>query len=120
MGDQLGSGTPHESDGAGGESGGGVLNEQQAAPHGEGGQSVKANDEQSSAHVEDKHPDAGTPLTEGISEDVAPAVEEFMEQAAQQNEAAASEVPFRSRAAKSPGLTSRLSMCTSRLAILSC
>ncbi len=33
----------------------------------------------------------GSSLTDGISEDVAPAVEEFMEQAAQQNEAAASE-----------------------------
>ena len=36
--------------------------------------------------------DASAPLTEGISADVAPAVEEFMEQAAQQNEAAAEEL----------------------------
>ncbi len=58
------------------------------------GQSVPPSDEQrsddgedGSAAVEEK------PLIEGVSEDVAPAVGEFMEQAAQQNEAAASEVP---------------------------
>jgi phospholipid/cholesterol/gamma-HCH transport system ATP-binding protein len=37
--------------------------------------------------------DADTPLIEGISEDVSPVVGEFMEQAAQQNEAAADAVP---------------------------
>jgi phospholipid/cholesterol/gamma-HCH transport system ATP-binding protein len=37
--------------------------------------------------------DADTPLIEGISEDVSPMVGEFMEQAAQQNEAAADAVP---------------------------
>jgi phospholipid/cholesterol/gamma-HCH transport system ATP-binding protein len=37
--------------------------------------------------------DADTPLTEGMSADVSPMVEEFMEQAAAQNEAAAEAVP---------------------------
>jgi phospholipid/cholesterol/gamma-HCH transport system ATP-binding protein len=37
--------------------------------------------------------DAGSPLMTDVSEDVAPAIEEFMEQAAQQNEAAAEEIP---------------------------
>jgi phospholipid/cholesterol/gamma-HCH transport system ATP-binding protein len=37
--------------------------------------------------------DAGSPLMTEVSEDVAPAIEEFMEQAAQQNEAAAEEIP---------------------------
>jgi phospholipid/cholesterol/gamma-HCH transport system ATP-binding protein len=37
--------------------------------------------------------DADTPLTEGMSADVSPVVEEFMEQAAAQNEAAAEAVP---------------------------
>ncbi len=38
-------------------------------------------------------PDEGTPLIEEVSAEVAPVVEEFMEQAAQQNEAAAEAVP---------------------------
>ncbi len=92
MADELGSEGSQGSDGAD-PSGSGALKERQAAPDREGGQSVEANDEQGSEHVGDQEADAGTPLTEGISEDVAPAVEEFMEQAAQQNEAAASEVP---------------------------
>lgn len=58
-----------------------------------GGQSEYANEGQSSDVRDDGEQGSATPLTEGISEDVAPAVEEFMEQAAQQNEAAASEVP---------------------------
>jgi phospholipid/cholesterol/gamma-HCH transport system ATP-binding protein len=37
--------------------------------------------------------DAGSPLMADVSEDVAPAIEEFMEQAAHQNEAAAEEIP---------------------------
>lgn len=71
-----------------------AFEERHTAPGGEGEQSVQANDAQSSEHVEDH---AGVakdkPLTAGISEDVAPAVEEFMVKAAQQNEAAAAEVP---------------------------
>ena len=39
------------------------------------------------------HADGATPLMESVSADVAEAVEEFMEQAAQQNEAAAEAVP---------------------------
>ena len=70
-----------------------VLQEQRTAPDREGGQSVQANAAQNSAHIDDRA-EVGpeTPLTEGLSDDVAPAVEEFMEQAAQQNEAAAAEV----------------------------
>jgi phospholipid/cholesterol/gamma-HCH transport system ATP-binding protein len=37
--------------------------------------------------------DAGSPLMADVSDDVAPAIEEFMEQAAQQNEAAAEDIP---------------------------
>jgi phospholipid/cholesterol/gamma-HCH transport system ATP-binding protein len=48
---------------------------------------VENTDGEGSAHVSD---DA---LTEGVSEDVAPVVGEFMEQAAAQNEAAAEEIP---------------------------
>ncbi len=43
-------------------------------------------------HGGDEHAPGEGPLAEGVSADVAPAVEEFMEQAAQQNEAAAEEV----------------------------
>ena len=42
---------------------------------------------------QDAVPDENAPLTEEVSADVAPVVEEFMEQAAQQNEAAAEAVP---------------------------
>lgn len=57
------------------------------------GPSLQASDERNLAHIADlKEGSAETPLIEGVSEDVAPAVEEFMEQAAQQNEAAAAEV----------------------------
>src|ERR1700761_6053940 len=41
----------------------------------------------------DKETSSETSLISEVSEDVAPAVEEFMEQAAQQNEAAAEEIP---------------------------
>ena len=58
---------------------------------------VEATDHEGSSHVSDS---GGTELMDGeesligeVSEDVAPAVEEFMEQAAQQNEAAAEAVP---------------------------
>src|SRR5665213_1293355 len=58
---------------------------------------VEATDHEGSAHVSDT---GGTELADGevsltaeVSADVAPAVEEFMEQAAQQNEAAAEAVP---------------------------
>ena len=69
-----------------------------------GGHTVEASDGRDSGHVTDHHhaPDstgeekaeAGAPgsLTEGVSEDVAPAVEEFMEQAAQHNEEAADDL----------------------------
>jgi len=46
------------------------------------GETVQANDGESSTHEHDH------PLVEGVSADVAPVVEEFMEQAAHQNEAA--------------------------------
>ncbi len=71
-----------------------VPDELHAATDAESGQSVPAKDGQSSEHVEDgSKPVEEKPLIGGVSEDVAPAVGEFMEQAAQQNEAAASEVP---------------------------
>ena len=60
-------------------------------------ESVEAND--GSAHVSDDvldSPDeASAPLIADVSDDVAPVVEEFMGQAAQQNEAAAEAVPDR-------------------------
>jgi phospholipid/cholesterol/gamma-HCH transport system ATP-binding protein len=53
-------------------------------------------DVEGAAHVSDDQlappPEASVPLTAEISPDVAPAVEEFMDQAAQQNEAAAESV----------------------------
>jgi phospholipid/cholesterol/gamma-HCH transport system ATP-binding protein len=55
-------------------------------------ESVEASDKEGSAHVSD---DASTPLTSDVSADVSPMVEEFMDQAAQQNEAAAEAVPDR-------------------------
>jgi len=80
-----------------------VLDERHTAPDGKGGQSVQANDDQSSEHVVDRAKmSPETPLIEGVSEDVAPAVEVFMEQAAQQNEAAAAEVAAEAGDAK-PG-----------------
>lgn len=58
---------------------------------------VEKDDHDGSAHVSDDQinpsPDADVPLTADVSSDVAPAVEEFMDQAAQQNEAAADAVP---------------------------
>lgn len=44
------------------------------------------------AGTSEEHGELGS-LTEGVSDDVAPVVEEFMEQAAQQNEEAAAELP---------------------------
>ncbi len=71
-----------------------VMKEGYAGADVEGDRRVQAADQPSSEQVEEG---SGTveekPLIEGVSEDVAPAVEEFMVQAAQQNEAAASEVP---------------------------
>jgi phospholipid/cholesterol/gamma-HCH transport system ATP-binding protein len=59
---------------------------------------VETSDAEGSAHISDNQ--AGKPaieemlsLTSDVSSDVAPAVEEFMDQAAQQNEAAADAVP---------------------------
>ncbi len=53
---------------------------------------VEKDDAEGSAHISDDrlepHADGAIPLTEDVSKDVAPAVEEFMDQAAQQNEAA--------------------------------
>ena len=73
-----------------------VVEERAHVSSAEGGQSVQANDRERSTHVSDQHvqrsehPAAGEAgsLTEGVSADVAPMVEEFMEQAAHQNEAA--------------------------------
>lgn len=58
---------------------------------------VEATDRQGSLHVSDigvpETPDGSVPLIDEVSADVAPVVGEFMEQAAQQNEAAADAVP---------------------------
>ncbi len=73
-----------------------VLDERHHVPVGGGGHSAQANTgagaSHASAHRRDGQTahamgDAGS-LTQGVSSDVAPVVEEFMEQAAQQNEAA--------------------------------
>jgi len=56
---------------------------------------VETTDHEGSAHVSDdggSEVDGGAPLIDEVSADVAPVVEEFMEQAAQQNEAAAEAV----------------------------
>jgi phospholipid/cholesterol/gamma-HCH transport system ATP-binding protein len=62
-------------------------------------EAVEATDEEGGEHVSDdalNPPDeANAPLTADVSDDVAPVVEEFMDQAAQQNEAAAEAVPDR-------------------------
>jgi phospholipid/cholesterol/gamma-HCH transport system ATP-binding protein len=58
---------------------------------------VESTDRDGSSHVSDtgaaEHADTSAPLIEEVSPNVAPVVEEFMEQAAQQNEAAAGAVP---------------------------
>jgi len=58
---------------------------------------VQKDDIEGSAHISDNQleprPDASVPLLSEVSPEVAPAVEEFMDQAAQQNEAAAEAVP---------------------------
>jgi phospholipid/cholesterol/gamma-HCH transport system ATP-binding protein len=58
---------------------------------------VEATDREGSSHVSDigatETADGSAPLMEEVSADVAPVVEEFMEQAAQQNEAAVEAVP---------------------------
>src|ERR1700748_256858 len=60
-------------------------------------EAVEKNDAEDSAHVSDdalnKSDEVNVPLIESVSEDVSPVVGEFMEQAAQQNEAAAEAVP---------------------------
>ena len=74
-------------------SGGDSLNGSDSTARGEGGHSVEANDSQGSEHGQDHAEQEGFgSLTEGVSSDVAPAVEEFLEGAAQQNEAAAESV----------------------------
>lgn len=78
----------------GGADPGQVLKEQGTAPGAAGGHAVEAADGPNSSHVSDESAEGeSTSLTEGVSADVAPVVEEFMEQAAQQNEAAADAVP---------------------------
>src|ERR1700733_15267224 len=57
---------------------------------------VEKTDAEGAAHVSDDAAGAGdpaAPLVEDVSADVAPVVSEFMDQAAQQNEAAAEAVP---------------------------
>lgn len=57
---------------------------------------IESTDHEGSAHVSDSgqaEVEEGAPLREEVSAEVAPMVEEFMEQAAQQNEAAAGAVP---------------------------
>ena len=59
-------------------------------------ETVEANDGEGSSHVSDDGTsgmDEDAPLLADVSEDVSPVVEEFMVQAAQQNEAAAEAVP---------------------------
>ncbi len=75
-----------------------TLSEREAAPQTDGGHPVENNARQNSENAADMQARAPEPgsvgsLTEGVSQDVAPLVEEFMEQAAQQNEAAAEELP---------------------------
>ena len=79
-----------------------VLHEQRNAPSANSGRPVQASSAPNSAHVGDADSGKTGPgepeqeedsLTEGVSADVAPLVGEFMEQAAQQNEAAAEELP---------------------------
>ena len=64
-----------------------------AAPKPDKREAVQKDDAEGSAHVSDDQRNTGAgelaPLTAEVSADVAPAVEEFMEQAAQQNQAAA-------------------------------
>ena len=57
-------------------------------------EAVEKNDADESVHLsdEDQKTSADTPLIESVSEDVSAEVGEFMEQAAQQNEAAAEAV----------------------------
>lgn len=95
-----GSGRDDKGPGAGA---GQPRDERHIAPDEGGGQSTRQNDDQNSEHVADRGKmGPETPLIEGLSEDVVPAVEEFMEQAAQQNEAAAAEVAAEAGDAK-PG-----------------
>lgn len=58
---------------------------------------IEKDDSEGSSHISDDRlkprSEAEDPLTTDVSADVAPAVEEFMDQAAQQNEAAADAVP---------------------------
>ncbi len=81
-------------DGAGAQGAAGeVLDERHAAPDGGAGQSVGGEDDRHPKHGEDHgRPTPDTPLIESVSDEASPAVVEFMEQAAQQNEAAAAEV----------------------------
>ena len=70
-----------------------LLNERDAVTEHEGGHSVESNDASSVAPGRDEPSEEHLgSLVDGISADVAPAVEEFLEEAAQQNEAAAEAV----------------------------
>ena len=85
-------------EGAPGGNGSGPFEEQKASS-GEGvGHSNEATHASESTHVGDREKRSeleggDSTFTDGVSADVAPAVEEFMEQAAHQNEAAADAVP---------------------------
>lgn len=93
MPDEIGSDGPQASNGMGGRASAEVVHDRHAAADAQVGGSVQANDGQSPEHGGDgSGAGAESALIERVSPEVAPAVEEFMEQAAQQNEAAASEV----------------------------
>ncbi|HZY61519.1 MAG TPA: ATP-binding cassette domain-containing protein [Edaphobacter sp.] len=71
--------------------------DQERDPRNKNKRPVEATDREKSEHISDEETtgtaDEGESLTADVSADVAPLVEEFMEQAAQQNEAAAEAVP---------------------------
>lgn len=77
-----------------------------AMPKADKRESVQKDDAEGSAHVSDdqSNADAGelAPLISEVSADIAPAVEEFMEQAAQQNQSAATAEEVSERHAKKP------------------
>lgn len=94
MPDEIGSDGPQVSDGTGGRASAVVVHDRHAAADAQVGQSAQAEVRQGLERVEDgSGADTESALIDRVSPDVAPAVEEFMVQAAQQNEAAASEVP---------------------------
>ncbi len=74
-----------------------MAEEQETRPGGTGSTKESTHDEGAHgggpAHTMDSSTGASSSLTADVSEDVAPVIEEFMEQAAAQNEAAAEELP---------------------------